>query len=61
MNFNISTMAAAEHRAQLIREADTWRRRREARKAARARTAVEQAPATAYCRRAAAQVLRGAT
>ncbi len=68
MSLYINTLLAQEHRAELVRTAEIWRRRRDAKAAAAASRAlalrrVEQShaePVAIYCRRAAAAGVRGA-
>lgn len=68
MSLYINSMLADEHRAELIRTAAAWRRRREAKRAASVSRAValrqaegaQRAVPSVYCHRAAAAGMRGA-
>lgn len=67
MSLYINSMLADEHRAELVRTAAAWRRRREAKQAAAAARAValrraellDRAARSVYCHRAAAAGMRG--
>jgi hypothetical protein len=61
MSLYINTMVATEHRNQLIREAQAWRRGRVARRSARAVRQVAPSDAVVYCNRAAGLNLRNAS